>query len=168
MADFKIIENWLPKDIFDKVQSDIVWNPEFPVTLSNRVVREEEKESNWYATHLFYDMDIPCSHYWTVIDEFFLGKFRQMNICRSFIRAKLNFYPNTGDMIEHPQHIDYDFEHTAAIFSLNTCNGFTRLDDGTKIDSVANRIFFFNGSTMHNSTTCTDEPARFNINFNFL
>ena len=106
MADFKIIENWLPKDIFDKVQSDIVWNPEFPVTLSNRVAREEEKEPNWYATHLFYDMDIPCSHYWTVIDEFFLGKFRQMNICRSFIRAKLNFYPNTGDMIEHPQHID--------------------------------------------------------------
>ena len=83
--------------------------------------------------------------------------------------ATANIYLNNSVGIgEHPQHIDYGFQHTAAVFSLNTCDGFTRLADGTKIDSVANRIVFFDGSSQHNSTTCTNQKGRFNINFNFL
>ena len=30
-----------------------------------------------------------------------------------------------------------------AIFSLNTCDGYTKFKDGTKVESVANRIVIF-------------------------
>ena len=65
-------------------------------------------------------------------------------------------------------HIDYPFPHKGAILSLNTCNGYTKLEDGTKVDSVANRILLFDASTPHCSTTTSDTTARFNININYF
>jgi hypothetical protein len=87
---------------------------------------------------------------------------------KALIRTKINLYPNTETLHEHPMHTDYDFSHSAAILSLNTCDGYTKLKDGTKIDSVANRILFFDGSEEHCSTTTTNVPARINININFV
>jgi hypothetical protein len=42
------------------------------------------------------------------------------------------------------------------------------LKDGTKIDSVENRILFFNPSEEHDSENCTDEKTRINININYF
>ena len=64
-------------------------------------------------------------------------------------------------------HVDNFDPHLAGIFSLNTCDGYTKFENGTKIESIANRFFLFDGSTKHASTTTTNVPARFNINFNF-
>jgi hypothetical protein len=172
--DYKVIDNFLPEYIFPEVQETIVRNPEFPWYISPAVARQPGEDGddgnwNWYASHTFYDLNRPCSPFWEIIDRYFLETFCKEDMCRSFIRAKANFYANKGDeLVEHPQHMDYGFQHTAAVFSLNTCDGFTRLADGTKIDSVANRIVFFDGSSQHNSTTCTNQKGRFNINFNFL
>ena len=92
----------------------------------------------------------------------------QMNIFHSLLRIKGNFYPHTETLREHTGHQDYLFSHTGALYSLNTCNGFTKLYDGTEIPSVANRILIFDSSTIHNSSTTTNAAGRFNINFNFL
>ncbi len=81
---------------------------------------------------------------------------------------KVVFYPYTDTVREHAPHVDYDFDHYGAIFALNTCDGFTRLTDGTKIESVENRFFIFNASQFHNSSTTSDAQSRYNINFNFL
>ena len=56
---------------------------------------------------------------------------------------------------------------TTAIYYLNTNNGYTEFEDGTKIESIANRFFLFDGAIKHASTTTTNALARFNINFNF-
>ena len=98
----------------------------------------------------------------------FIPKFQKYGSVKSLLRIKLNFYPHTETLKEHGQHVDYDFSCYGAIFSLNTCDGFTRLNDGTKIDSVENRILFFDPSLKHNSTTTTNSSGRWNINFNFL
>ena len=65
-------------------------------------------------------------------------------------------------------HFDYPFSHSSALLSLNTCDGYTKLKDGTKIDSIANRILLFDASEEHCSTTTTNVPARFNININYI
>ena len=57
-------------------------------------------------------------------------------------------------------HVDMNYSHSGAILSLNTCDGYTKLKDGTKIDSVANRILLFDASEEHCSTTTTNVPAR--------
>ena len=84
------------------------------------------------------------------------------------LRVKVNLYPNTEILHEHAMHVDTDFPHSGAILSLNTCDGYTKLEDGTKIDSVANRILLFDASEKHCSTTTTNVPARMNININYI
>ena len=65
-------------------------------------------------------------------------------------------------------HKDTNYSSLGAIFSLNTCDGYTKLKDGTKIDSIANRILLFNASEEHCSTTTTNVSARINININYM
>ena len=84
------------------------------------------------------------------------------------IRVKANLYLRTDEIEHHDTHVDYDFENNAAILYINTNNGLTVLEDGTEIESVANRLLFFDGSKPHHSTTCTDQKRRVNINVNYM
>ena len=77
-------------------------------------------------------------------------------------------YPNTETLKEHGMHTDYNYPHKASILYINTCDGYTKFEDGTKIDSVANRMLIFDGSKLHTSSTTTDQPVRMNINFNYF
>ena len=87
---------------------------------------------------------------------------------KALIRVKGNMYPNVGSLLENDRHVDYEFEHKGAIYYINTNNGPTVLDDGTKIDCVENRILFFESHKNHNSTYCTDQKVRMNININYF
>ena len=98
----------------------------------------------------------------------FIPKFESMDVFRSLIRARINFFPHTSKVQEHKLHTDFNFNHIAGIFCLNTCNGYTGFENGDKIDSVANRMIFFDGSELHHSTTTSNAPGRWNIAFNFV
>ena len=100
-------------------------------------------EISFYATHMFYDEG-------GIVSPFFKLLLPLINFIKpkSLIRIKGNFYPQTESLIEHGKHWDYDYEHQAAIFSLNTCDGFTRLDGGQKIGSVENRMLFLDATTL--------------------
>ena len=87
---------------------------------------------------------------------------------KALIRMKANMFPNTKILQEHVLHVDYHFPHSVALFSLNTCDGYTKLKDGTKIHSVANRILLFDGEVEHCSSTTTNDYARINININYM
>jgi hypothetical protein len=83
------------------------------------------------------------------------------------MRIKLNLYPRTDILLHHYPHKDEDFKHKALILSLNTCDGGTRI--GKKfIPSIENQAFFFDASILHNSTTCTNQQARMNLNVNYF
>ena len=51
---------------------------------------------------------------------------------------------------------------------MNTNNGYTKFEDGTKIESVANRMVSFPTNTQHKGTSCTDQKTRVVINFNYF
>ena len=160
---YQIIDNFLPEEIFKELQKLVVWNTSFPWYF-NTNVSGVEKEGTWYGTHLAYHACKPQSS--------FFGKVAPISDSfpdfRALIRIKANFYPRTDDMFEHGRHVDYEFENKAALLSLNTCDGFTRLEDGTKVESGENRMLFFDPGQKHNSSTTTNERGRFNINFNYL
>ena len=100
---------------------------------------------------------------------------------KTLMRSKLNHFHNTETLKEFDPHHDFIFPHKGAVFSLNTCDGFTRIggkekydindpkisSKTKKIDSVKNRMVFFNSANYHNSTSTTNSSARININFNF-
>ena len=160
----KVIDNFLEEDYFDSLVSlfegkKIPWYFQREVNPNHDVA----KDNLFYMTHMFYIDNVPKSpHYDTLVP--LLEKLG----ARGLLRVKANFYPNTEILHEHPMHTDYKFCHSAAILSLNTCDGYTKLKDGTRIDSVTNRILLFDASEEHCSTTTTNIPARINININYI
>ena len=47
-------------------------------------------------------------------------------------------------------------------------DGYTRFEDGTKIESVANRVAVFESNLKHCGTTCTNTKSRVVINLNYF
>ena len=88
---------------------------------------------------------------------------------RKIIKIKANLQPRTNNNIIQSFHTDFptDWKNKTAVYYLNTCNGYTLFADETKVESIANRFVMFDGHLEHTGVTCTDEPARFVINFNW-
>jgi hypothetical protein len=156
---YKIIDNFLsPKEF--KPLKDLFFSSALPWYCSHSGVAFDDKKDGIYFNHTFYDQ------FKIVSNEIkFIESLVEKIKCKALIRVKANLYPKTPKIIEHGKHRDYDYKHKSFIFYINTNNGFTRLQDGTKIDSVENRGLFFEGWKEHNSSSCTDQNSRMNINF---
>jgi hypothetical protein len=174
---YEVIDNFLEQESLEKLQDLIMGSPtngEFhwniitevaagPNSYSNYDPEIENKLWNWYGVHIIYNT-VPQSPYFGDILNIFSDKWE----LKSLMRIKVNFYPYTYEVKEHGKHVDYSFSHKSAVFSLNTCDGFTRMSNGDKVDSVANRIVFFDGFDHHNSSTTSNAKGRYNINFNYF
>jgi len=166
----KIKDNFLDQEEFDKIQTLIMGN-EFPwrytqnVTYDVKDKRYTGKEINKFQfVHMFYQNTIPHSAHYTMLVPIFEKLFPV-----ALFRIKANLLTRTPNIVEHEFHIDMREEaFTTAIFYMNTNNGYTKLEDGTKVDSVANRMVTFPATMKHSGTTCTDEKVRVVINFNYF
>ena len=173
----KVIDNFLNEKDFHQIKNYFVFNNDIPLNLNRRVVNKADGDVTlgdlpywyWYATHTFYF----GNEIWKDRRDSFeiikpiLRAIGDLGLGYGLIRGKLNFYPYTETVYEHKPHYDFPFPTYGAIFSLNTCDGFTRLSDGTKVDSIENRMLFLDASKNHNSSTTSNSYGRFNINFNF-
>jgi len=54
------------------------------------------------------------------------------------------------------------------VLYLNTNNGYTLFEDGRQVDSVANRIVFFDATLPHSGVHCTDTEQRIVLNLNMI
>ena len=168
----EIINNFLDKKTFDEIKN-LMQSQGFPWFLCDKVSSNERKgKDNYYFSHQFYDkvnygevhgVTQPTSLHFKAI----LPLLNKLEV-KSLIRVKANLYTYVGTQIEHGFHIDKSFPHKGAIFSINSNNGYTLLEDGTKIESVENRILLFDPATKHTSATCTDNARRINININYF
>ena len=169
-----VIKDFLSEYQFHTLQKMIVWNTECPFYLDPVVAyREDGSISNdlwsWYGIHMVY-YNQKSSYLRDPIMNIFGKGFGDIDLLegKTITRIKLNFYPHTPRVREHEVHTDEGYGTTAAIFGLNTCNGFTRVKGSGKIKSIANQLFIFDGLTDHNSSTTSNAKGRFNINFNFI
>ena len=90
---------------------------------------------------------------------------------RLLIRIKANLTPRADKIIEHGFHRDVEPpipNATTSVLYLNTNNGYTTFEDGTKISSVENTFVSFPSDMKHTGSTCTDTKFRALINFNYL
>ncbi len=161
---YKIVDNFLDKENFSKLQ-EFVLSPNLDWYFNSTVNTLQKKDNTSYFTHHLYTRQHTYTHsnYYNnfkVIEE-------KLNV-KAMIRMKINCYPHTAELITHAPHRDYDFEHKGCILSFNTCNGGTVMEDGTFVQSIANRALLFDPSEPHCSTTCTDNKARINININYF
>ena len=175
----QVFDNFLPQDTFEWI-AKIAMTPnedrQVLYQLQSTVAEIDDIEEgmphwNWMGISMIYSEDCVTHPFFTEMKELVLPLIKEkVYDYRSLVRIKANFYPWTENIKQHGFHIDFPYienDH-AALFSINTCDGYTEFKDGTKIDSVSNRMMFFNPSVPHRSTTTTTDWGRFNINFNFL
>jgi hypothetical protein len=172
----KVEDNFLDQKEFDKMQAfimigDFNW-------FYNPLVDFTDDVEKFQFIHMFY-MDYYAVSQNIIIIDPIIKKILPISLCR----IKANLLTRTSDIIENEFHIDiadYSDENrktifleklkqlTTSIFYMNTNNGYTKFEDGTIVESVANRLVSFSADTKHKGTSCTDEKTRVVINFNYF
>ena len=164
----KIEDNFLKQEEFDKIQKLMGEPSPFPWFYADRIVFEDDVDKFQFI-HAFYDNHMPMSPFSNELDSI-------INIIQPFsivkIRAKL--LTRTPEIVESTFHVDIPLleenlkQWTTSIFYINTNNGYTKFEDGTKVESIANRMITFPSNMKHTGTSCTDEKTRVVINFNYI
>ena len=161
----KIEDNILGKKEFDELQT-FMMGSNFAWYYSDGIDYEGE-ENKFQLTHIFYYSPAPRSKYFENIESIL-----EIISPISLFRIKANLLTKTPNIVENVFHVDMNMpeeklkQWATSIFYVNTNNGYTEFEDGTKIESVANRMVSFPANLKHRGTSCTDETTRVVINFN--
>ena len=158
----EVIDNFLDKDEFNKIQSCMISN-DFPWFYSDYVSHEDEK-NKFYFTHSFYKDLKPQSVFFTMLDNL-LNKLE----IKSLIRVKGNLHTKSNKIKYNNFHTDFSYKHKGCILYINDNNGFTYFKESDKkVEPKANRIVLFDPSIEHKSSRCSDSKIRVNININYF
>jgi len=160
---YEIKDNFLPQENLNILKKEI-FSSYFPWYFQEKINihhKNNQKDLSYYMTHNVF-LDNTPSGYWNLFTKNLLFFIPHNEV----IRVVVNLYPRSEKININELHVDYPYEHKSALFSLNTCDGFTSFEN-KKIDSRENRILFFEGNKKHASSTCTNAKARFNININY-
>ena len=164
----KIEDNFLDQEKFDELQTFMMGN-NFLWQYSDIIDYQHDKDK-FQFTHIFYSENVPASQYCDIINPI-LEKINSVSLWR----IKANLLTRTPTIVENEFHVDIDKmpeerlkQWTNSILYMNTNNGYTKFEDGTKVESVANRMVTFPADTKHTGTSCTDERTRVVINFNYV
>ena len=178
MKDIKIIDNFLPENEFKNLYKNLT-DPLFPWYITQVINNEYNHEllvdpiDNYQFCHHFYYPVYQGKSPQVCQGINCLDPILKRLDCISLARIKANCLPRTSSIIRHGFHVDAilktsikDFK--ASIFYVNTNNGYTEFEDGTRIESISNRLVTFPIHLRHTGTTCTDKPFRVVINFNYF
>tara|TARA_B100001059_G_C17806275_1_gene569344 strand:- start:1460 stop:1939 length:480 start_codon:yes stop_codon:yes gene_type:complete len=158
----KVIENFLPDELFEKIQT-LMMGSKFDWHYAPGVATHDDTD-DFYFTHNFYEHEKQQSKHFELITHPIIGR-----VSFNFmIRVRANCYVRKYEQYQNGFHTDQSFPHTVGLFSINTNNGYTLFEDGTKHESKANTMILFPGDMKHASVSQTDEKIRVNINFNFV
>ena len=163
-TEHEVIDNFLDKDYFEELKK-IVMSKEIPWYRSEviPVVVVDPAPIHPFFCHLLFYKAYVNSEYYDKFGDVFWSKLKM----KALLRMKLNLYSKTDTIEVHNRHRDFTYDHKGCLFSFNTCDGFTTLEDDTKIESVENRALLFNPSTYHSSSSTTNDDIRLNLNINY-
>jgi len=175
--DIKIIESFLPSAELIELQSHM-FNNDFPWFYHDKIVggvgNTKESPDNFQFVHSIYYLNKPNSTFYSqLIEPMFVRKLEQQLSLGAIIRIKSNLTLRTKNIEEVlPYHCDFpepQFKKSfTAIYYLNTNNGYTKFEDGTKIESIENKFVVFPNTLKHTSATTSDRKIRVVLVFNFF
>jgi len=167
MKKLHVEDNFLGQKEFDTLQTHMMgnnftWN-------YNTCIDYEGQQDKFQFNHVFYIFDRPTNKYFELLKPL-------LEIINpiSLLRIKANLLTRTPNIVENEFHVDLGLlseekvkQWTTSIFYINTNNGYTKFENGTKVESVANRLITFPANIKHKGTSCTNENTRVVINFNY-
>jgi hypothetical protein len=157
---YEIKKDFLPKTEFQNLKN-LLLSDNFPWFREELVNYNEDKNVCYFYHNVHHEL-IPSTYFGHFVP--LISKIK----LKSLIRIKANCFPATEKLVTYAKHKDFPFEHKGAVFYINSNDGFTILEESTKIPSVENTLLLFDSSKEHNSTTTTNEKARINININYF
>lgn len=160
MADFKLIDNFLEDDLFASLHDEIMG---FNLPWYKYDSIADPTDRGLYFTHSLYDS-------FTIRSDLFYKFAPLIDFLspKALVVAKLNLFMGTEEVKKHGMHIDHPFPHKGAVFYINTNDGVTTFEDGTEVNSVANRLMLFDSSKPHCSSSCSDELYRISLNVTYF
>ena len=166
----KVYDNFLSKEEFIPLQDfllgeDCPWyfnrfttfRPERSIDAAIAAFNEGCK-----FTHTFWrDMQGPTSPYYDKLLPL-------LDRCgaKHVVKIKANLLLKTSQVIPHIFHTDTGVDCTTVVYYLNTCDGFTHFEDGSKIETLENRAVIFNSQIPHGGSTTTNADNRVVLNIN--
>ena len=131
-------------------------------------VKEQTKNNNdglFFGHNFYWDHNF-CSPYVNFVNPL-LNFIKPTAILG--IRMNLTVNKNTPYLSDfHTDNFNKQFKHTTSVFYLNTNNGYTELEDGTKILSEKNKLASFPSYVKHRACSTTNKPCRIVINLNYF
>ena len=181
LNDVEIIDNFCSEQEHKEILSLLSGN-NFPWFWENYILGYDENyvvghddeindNSEWQFQHYFYGNNEIRSPHYNIIAKYILSKIPKIT---SVIRIKANLNPFTGKQnFKNLFHTDQPFLNhreviKSAIYYVNTNNGYTLFEDGTKIKSVANRIIIFPEYLKHTGVESINTKQRLVINLNYI
>ena len=163
----KIEDNFLDTQVFKNIQ-ELYFSNQIPWTYGEVVYDHELKSDafkldNYQFSHLLYSYEQPSSNLFKQIVPV-LNSIDLATICK----VKVNMNTRTSKIVEHGFHTDVPFKCKTSILYLNTNDGYTIFEDGTKIESVENRLVTFDSHIKHSGTSCTNQKVRLVLNMNYF
>lgn len=125
--------------------------------------------NDFMFTHMFHNwQDGVCSDYFDDL----LPLLNTINP-KIILRVKANLRPYGKTIHESLYHVDYEQCESlknvkTAIYYVNTCNGYTKFEDGTKEYSEKGKVIMFDQGIKHAGTNTTNEKRRMVININYI
>ena len=173
-CEYKIIDNLLPEPLANNIKENMIGDEHgdlitIPWYYHNSVValnKENENLYNYQFIHAFYLNHVQRSQHLQLL----LPIIDYLNP-EAILRIKANLNPRTEVRHIFDYHTDFDSKSSdrkTAIYYVNSNDGVTILEDGTEIESIANRLVIFDQKTRHTGTTCTNQKVRCLINLNYI
>ena len=161
-----IIDNFIDQQSFQNLKNimlgdNFCWN-------YNQAIDYADDKDKFQFTHSFYKDSGPSSFFYDTITPVLRRiKYKEL------FRIKANLLTRTSKIEPNTFHTDIQgnwgvIPYITSILYLNTNDGYTEFEDGTKIESIENRWVSFPEDTKHRGTSCTNERVRVVINFNYL
>ena len=178
--DIKIIDNFLDKEPFKKLQSFLLSNECAWFYNESKVIFEKNKkpfapikgypsDNPHQFIHSFYDSNHTWSQ-WTGHIAPLLDKIKP----RVWIRVKANLSNINSKSLVGGWHYDKVTDGvawtdtTTSIFFVNTNNGYTIFENGKKVPSIENTLVTFPNNILHTGVSQTDTKTRVTLNLNYL
>ena len=190
MKKVEIIDNWLDDSSFDELKLALLPNENeegsAPLTwaFGGKAGGNTGELKNYQFTYLFhsgYPNFYTDSNYYLVYPIV-----RKIPDIYQLVRIKANLQPHSEEKYISAWHWDSSVGQErdennmiteggtpiknayVGIFYLNTNNGYTELDDGTKVDCVANRFLIFPNEMKHRGVSTNDTMFKSVVNIVFV
>tara|TARA_B100000959_G_C14642417_1_gene484843 strand:+ start:86 stop:607 length:522 start_codon:yes stop_codon:yes gene_type:complete len=168
-----VTDNFLDHHPFQHLQN-VMFGNDFNWFYNDGIDIEDEESGGrgdkFQFFHSFYNTNVGVNSYQFEELNSILNKIQPKEI----FKIKANLLTRTSEIVKNTFHVDIEDFSTnklpwkTGVLYMNTNNGYTEFEDGTVVESVANRMLIFPTEMKHRGTSCTDAKVRIIINLNFV